>query len=301
MIAVKELTKQYGKQLALDNVDLIISDNKITGLIGPNGAGKSTLMKIICGYLTPTSGNVAINEKNVDINNIELKKSIGYLPENNPLYFDMYIIEYLEYIAGIYNIKNKKDRINEIIILTGLTKEKSKKIGQLSKGYKQRVGIAQAIIHDPEILILDEPTTGLDPNQIIEIRNLISGLGKNKTVLLSTHILQEVEAICDSVIIVNEGKILASEKTNEIKKKNKHTLIVEFNKNPSKEEILAIEGVLETRFVKDNIWLITSHDNIDIRETLFNFAVNNGIIILSSQIKEQKLEDIFIELVKNTK
>jgi len=298
MITIEKKKKKYGIQSALDNIDLVIGNTKITGLIGPNGAGKSTLMKIICGYLEPTSGTVKINDKKVEIENRELRKHIGYLPENNPLYHDMYVKEYLEFVAGIYHIKNNKEAVNHVIALTGLQKEQHKKIGELSKGYKQRVGLAQAIIHDPDVLILDEPTSGLDPNQIIEIRNLIVSLGKNKTVLLSTHILQEVEAICDEVIVINNGTIIKQGKTENIKKENSKNLVVEFDTNPSREELMKIDGVEKVKFVKDNIWIISGKGEKDIRGDIFKFAVDKGMVVLSSQIQEKKLEEIFQEMTK---
>jgi len=207
-IEVEHLKKSYGKQLALNDVSFNVGAGEIVGLIGPNGAGKSTLMKIICTLLLPTSGNVRINGLSVLNDPLRIKRLLGYLPENNPLYMDLYVKEYLDHIAGLYNLGNRRQRVKEVIALTGLEPEMDKKIGLLSKGYRQRVGLAQAIIHDPEILILDEPTTGLDPNQIVEIRNLISDLGKEKTVILSTHIMQEVEAICQRVLILNKSKIV---------------------------------------------------------------------------------------------
>jgi len=207
-IEVEHLKKSYGKQLALNDVSFNVGAGEIVGLIGPNGAGKSTLMKIICTLLLPTSGNVRINGLSVLNDPLKIKRLLGYLPENNPLYMDLYVKEYLDHIAGLYNLGNRRQRVKEVIALTGLEPEMDKKIGLLSKGYRQRVGLAQAIIHDPEILILDEPTTGLDPNQIVEIRNLISDLGKEKTVILSTHIMQEVEAICQRVLILNKSKLV---------------------------------------------------------------------------------------------
>ena len=220
-IKIENITKLYGSQKALDNVSFEIKSGEIIGFLGPNGAGKSTLMKIITGFIAPTSGNIFVNDKNILENAIEIKNNIGYLPENNPLYLDMYIIEYLNFVAGFYKIDNKKERIKEVIGLTGLEPEIHKKIGALSKGFRQRVGLAQAIIHNPDFLILDEPTSGLDPNQIIEIRNLIVNLGKEKTVMLSTHIMQEVEAICDRIVIINKGSIVADDTVINIQKKER--------------------------------------------------------------------------------
>ena len=219
-LSVKNITKQYKQQKALDDISFELKSGEIVGFLGPNGAGKTTTMKIITCFIPPTKGTVSVCGLDVSKDHLKVKKKVGYLPENNPLYYDMYVKEFLSFIASLHKIKNKKDRINEMIKMVGLEKEQHKKIGTLSKGYKQRVGLAQAMIHDPEILILDEPTSGLDPNQIIEIRDLIRDFGKDKTVLLSTHIMQEVESMCDRVIIINEGKIVADDSVESIKKGN---------------------------------------------------------------------------------
>lgn len=216
-IVVKNVSKLFGKQFALSNVSFEVKKGEVVGFLGPNGAGKSTMMKIITCFLPPSEGDVTVSGLDIWNDSLEVRKKIGYLSETNPLYYDMYVIEFLEFIAGIHKIKNKKDTINHVISITGLEAEKHKKIGALSRGFKQRVGLAQALIHDPEVLILDEPTTGLDPNQLIEIRDLIKKCGKSKTVLLSTHIMQEVEAVCDRVIIINKGKIIADAKIGELK------------------------------------------------------------------------------------
>lgn len=296
MIVAKELTKKYGDQLALNNINLTIEENKITALIGPNGAGKSTFMKLLCGYIEPHKGYFTINNEKVSPQNKNIKKNIGYLPESNPLYYDMYIKEYLTYVAGIYNLSDIKQSVDVVIKKTGLEKEQSKKIGQLSKGYKQRVGIAQAIIHNPGILILDEPTSGLDPNQLVEIRELIQSLGKNKTVLLSTHILQEVEAICNQVVLINNGEVVINEKTSNINHESLNNIIVEFDKNPDKDDLLLIESVIDARLFKDNTWIISGIENKDIRGDIFNFAVKHNLVILSSQVQKKKLEEIFQSL-----
>lgn len=214
-IIVKNLTKVYGKQKALNDVSLSIEDGEIVGLLGPNGAGKSTMMKILTCFIPPTSGDVKVCGYDIFDNPMDVRRSIGYLPEQNPLYYDMYVREFLLFVAGIHRIEKKlrRERVEEIIELTGLSKEVNKKIAALSKGYKQRVGIAQALIHEPEVLILDEPTTGLDPNQLVEIRTLIKEVGKTKTVLLSTHIMQEVEAVCSRVVIINNGRLMADDET----------------------------------------------------------------------------------------
>jgi len=215
-IRVDQVTKVYGEQKALNNVSLEIGNGEIVGLLGPNGAGKSTLMKILTCYIPPTSGQAFVNEMNCADESLAVRRIIGYLPENNPLYYDMYVREFLTFIAGIHNLKDKKSRVDEMIEITGLKPEMHKRIGALSKGYKQRVGLAQALIHNPEVLIMDEPTSGLDPNQIVEIRDLIKKLGSEKTILLSTHIMQEVEAICNRVVIIDKGKIVADGKTGDL-------------------------------------------------------------------------------------
>ena len=218
--SLKNVSKQYKNQKAVDNISFELKSGEIVGFLGPNGAGKSTTMKIITCFIPPTNGTISVCGLDVSNDHLMVKKKVGYLPENNPLYYDMYVREFLNFVASLHKVKNKKDRVNEMIELVGLQKEEHKKIGTLSKGYKQRVGLAQAMIHDPDVLILDEPTTGLDPNQIVEIRNLIKNFGKNKTVLLSTHIMQEVESMCDRVIIINEGKIVADDSVEAIKKGN---------------------------------------------------------------------------------
>lgn len=301
-IVVKDITKIYKSQKALDSISFTIGSGEVVAFIGPNGAGKSTMMKIITGIIPQTSGQVLINGKNIDENPMQIKKTIGYLPENNPLYADMYVREYLEHVAALYKIgKKRKERIKEIIQLTGLEREQHKKIEALSKGYKQRVGLAQALLHDPEILILDEPTTGLDPNQIVEIRNLISSLGKEKTIMLSTHLMQEVEAICDRVIIINQGKIVADDTSKNIQQNsavNRQTIQVEFKEEIQEEELKSIEGVLKIANLNNNIWLIESDDTKDIRPEIFNVAVKNSRTIIAIQLKEKSLEEVFQELTK---
>ncbi len=301
-IIVKGVTKTYGKQKALDNVSFEILSGDVVGFLGPNGAGKSTMMKIISGYIPQTSGDVIVNDLNVIDNSLEIRKNIGYLPENNPLYPDMYVKEYLQFVAGLYKLgKETKNRIDEMIVRTGLTREMKKKIGALSKGYKQRVGLAQALIHDPKVLILDEPTTGLDPNQIVEIRNLISEVGKEKTVMLSTHIMQEVEAICDKTIIINKGVIVANDFTDKIQYKSAETMqtvVVEFDNLSDDTKLKNIEGVVKVVKLKENNWIIQCNIDKDIRPDIFNFAVNNGLTVLSMQKQEKTLEEVFQELTK---
>ncbi|NOQ25955.1 MAG: gliding motility-associated ABC transporter ATP-binding subunit GldA [Bacteroidales bacterium] len=301
-IQVKDLTKIYGQQKVLDQISFEIKTGEIVAFVGPNGAGKSTTMKILTGFIPPSSGEAKINNLDLIEKSLEIRKHIGYLPEHNPLYLDMYVKEYLEFVAGIYKLgKNTKSRIKEIIEQTGLSIEQKKKIGALSKGFRQRVGLAQALIHDPAILILDEPTSGLDPNQIIEIRNLISEVGKEKTVMLSTHIMQEVEAICDRIIIINNGKIVADDSIDSIISKTQDqyiTIIVEFNKAPNQKELEEINLVDKVAKIDDKNWLIQSLSTEDIRQNIFNFAVKSNLAVLSMQKKEKSLEDVFQELTK---
>jgi ABC-2 type transport system ATP-binding protein len=299
-ILVEHLSKAYGKQLALNNVSFKVNSGEIVGLIGPNGAGKSTFMKITCSLLLPSSGEVKINDISVTRNPQKIKEHLGYLPENNPLYTDMYVREYLHYVAGLYNLGSKSSaRVNDVIERTGLKDEIHKKIGLLSKGFKQRVGLAQAIIHNPDILILDEPTTGLDPNQIVQIRDLISELGKEKTVILSTHIMQEVEAICKRVIILNKGQVVADDLTRNMSSytvSGSHTIVVEFNTDTDETIFNSLQGIKKIKKLKQGTWLIESSDETDIREDLFKNAVDRGLIILSMHRKDKKLEDVFRDL-----
>jgi ABC-2 type transport system ATP-binding protein len=302
-IEVKNITKIYGTQKALNDVSFTIDSGEIVGFLGPNGAGKSTMMKIITGFIPPTNGVVKINGVDVLESTVDIRRDIGYLPENNPLYLEMFVKEYLNFTAGIYKLgKHTKTRIDEIIEITGLTKEFQKKIGALSKGFRQRVGLAQALIHNPSILILDEPTSGLDPNQIIEIRNLIKKIGTEKTVMLSTHIMQEVEAICSRTIIINKGEIVANDLTSKI---NQHsaetsiTVVVEFNSPVKEPELKMILGVTRVKKIDEKNWLIQSNKETDVRTEVFNFAVKKGIAVLSLQKKEKRLEDVFHELTTN--
>lgn len=298
-IEVKNITKLYGAQKALNNVSFNVGSNEIVGFLGPNGAGKSTMMKIITCYIPPTEGKVSVCGFDTDEQSIEVRKQIGYLPEHNPLYLDMYVKEFLEFTGNLYHIKNTKDRVKQMIEMTGLEIEQNKKIGALSKGYRQRVGLAQAMIHDPKVLIMDEPTTGLDPNQIEEIRALIIKLGKEKTVMLSTHIMQEVEAMCDRVIIINKGEIVANDQTQTLQKNTTKQLItVEFDKIVSLETIKAIIGVEEAILIENNTWKIIAPIESDVRKELFNFAVKNNIGVLTLNKEEQKLEDVFKALTK---
>jgi ABC-2 type transport system ATP-binding protein len=295
-IKISRVSKTYGVQKALDEVTFEIGTGELVGFLGPNGAGKSTLMKIITGYLCADSGIVTINGQLVDSQNIIVRKQIGYLPENNPLYTDLYVKEYLEMVAGFYKIKNKREQVSKMVEITGLKTEQHKKIGALSKGYRQRVGLAQALIHDPKVLILDEPTTGLDPNQLEEIRQLICTISTDKTVMLSTHIMQEVEAICNRVIIINKGKLVADGSIAQLKKDQfvqKQKVLVEFNRAPSLKTISEIDGVEDIEQITPNSFIIGSSGKNDLRPVLFHFAVQNNLVLLTLKEQQQSLENIF--------
>ncbi len=300
-IRVQEVSKLYGSQKALDNVSFEIVKGEVVGFLGPNGAGKTTMMKIIACYIPQNSGSVFVCENNVVDHSIEVRRKVGYLPENNPLYFDMYIKEYLAFIANIHKVAKPKARVLEMLEMTGLLPEQNKKIGALSKGYKQRVGLAQALIHDPEVLILDEPTSGLDPIQLEEVRSLIKNIGKEKTIMLSTHIMQEVEAVCDRAIIINKGVIAADGKVEEIQRSGKKSqwLIVEFDREVEEEALLSIEGVLNVFRNGKNAWKLETNINQDFRPQIFKWAVNNEITVLTMSKDERSLEDIFKELTGN--
>lgn len=299
-IVVRGVSKFYGGQKALDNVSFEVKTGEIVGFLGPNGAGKSTMMKIITGFIPPSSGQITVNGLAVEDDNPEIKKQIGYLPENNPLYPEMYVREYLGFVASIYKsgIPVKKQTDN-IIELTGLAPEQNKKIGSLSKGFRQRVGLAQALIHNPAVLILDEATTGLDPNQIVEIRNLIKEAGKEKTVMLSTHIMQEVEAICDRVIIIDKGIIVADEEKSNIYsklKRPKQIIQVEFDKDPADSSFSGIAKLSSVKKIRNNTWIIEAEGDDDIRPLLFNYAVKNNLTVLSMNKQESNLEEVFRHL-----
>ncbi|MGQ1945787.1 ATP-binding cassette domain-containing protein [Geofilum sp. OHC36d9] len=294
-ISVSNVSKYYGSQAALKNVSFEIKSGQIVGFLGPNGAGKSTMMKILTGYLPASEGETRVCGFNVNENSTGFRQQIGYLPEQNPIYADMYVTEYLHFTGSIYKIPNLKDKVEEIIRLTGLTPERHKKTGQLSKGYKQRVGLAQALLPDPEVLILDEPTTGLDPNQIAGVRELIKELGKSKTILLSTHIMQEVKAICERVIIIHQGQIVADEHPDKLENlglTKRMTVEVLFEPRPEFEQIITIPGIEEAKLLGDR-WLLTGHPEIDIRPAIFNYAVHNGTMILEATPHQQSLEEVF--------
>jgi ABC-2 type transport system ATP-binding protein len=303
-IQVKHISKQYGSQLAVDKVSFSVQTGEVLAFIGPNGAGKSTTIKIITGTLPADHGEVLIAGLPVIENQKEIRKIIGYLPENNPLYLDMYIREYLSYVAGLYQIKGSqaRSRINEVIGLTGLEPEATKKIGSLSKGYRQRVGLAQALIHDPRILILDEPTSGLDPNQLVEIRNLISKIGKEKTVLLSTHLLQEVEAICNRVVVIDRGKIVADQDSDQLKEAKKgqfQTILIETDSKTDPETWKKLPFIKHVRIIEDKQFLLETLEPRDVRADIFNFAVNQGLTILSLSLKKKSLEEVFREITSH--
>ncbi|WP_297516514.1 gliding motility-associated ABC transporter ATP-binding subunit GldA [Flavobacterium sp.] len=293
-IEVQAVSKYYGAQKALDAVSFSVQKGEIVGFLGPNGAGKSTLMKILTTYLNADEGSTAINGHDVVEQAKAVQRVVGYLPEHNPLYLDLFVREYLAFNADVYRIP--KVRIEEVITLTGLTPEAHKKIGQLSKGYRQRVGLATALLHDPEVLILDEPTTGLDPNQLVEIRNVIRQVGKNKTVFLSTHIMQEVEALCDRVIIINQGKIVTDKKLDKlVDEVTVQVLEVEFDQELEATVLESLPGLTQVRKTKDRVWELTFKTDEDPRVQLFDFATAQGVRALQIVTKSKNLEQIFRE------
>ena len=293
-IEVQNISKNYGAQKALNNISFTVKKGEIVGFLGPNGAGKSTLMKILTSYIDADSGTAVVNGFNVASQTKDVQKSIGYLPEHNPLYLDLYVREYLAFNADVYKVDKK--RIDEVIQLTGLTPEAHKKIGQLSKGYRQRVGLATALLHHPEVLILDDPTTGLDPNQLAEIRELIKNIGKDKTVFLSTHIMQEVEAICDRVIIIKKGEIVADNKLQQIfSNENDQLIEIEFDFKIEEEFIKRLPHLKSFQNIHDMQWELVFNADTDMRPALFDFAQENGVKILSMQLKNKNLETIFRE------
>lgn len=295
-IAVSQISKHYGSQKALDNVSFTIEKGEIVGFLGPNGAGKSTLMKILTTYLSADEGSATVNGFDVTENPKAVQQSIGYLPEHNPLYLDLYVREYLGFNADVYKVG--PTRIDEVIALTGLTPESHKKIGQLSKGYRQRVGLANALLHNPDVLILDEPTTGLDPNQLVEIRTVIKNAGKDKTVFLSTHIMQEVEAICDRVIIIDQGKIVKDEKIQHIVKGQQQVIEVEFDLRIEEQLLAQLPDIVSWQNTHDMIWELTFESDQDRRPAVFDFAQTNGLKTLQLNLRNKNLEAVFRELTK---
>lgn len=293
-ITVKNLLKVYGQQRAVDGISFSVNPGEIVGFLGPNGAGKSTTMKMITGYLQPDGGSASVSGIDVSADPMAVKSKVGYLPESNPLYYEMYVREYLDFIAGVHGLANKKEKIDHVIQITGLTPESKKRVGQLSKGYKQRVGLAAALIHDPEVLILDEPTSGLDPNQIIEIREVIRQQGKNKLVLFSTHILQEVEALCDRVIIINKGKIVADAPLSQLKQQTGTSVIrVQFGEPLEAEWLQRLPATQTVEKIDAQNWRITTTEPEQLRRQLQKMAAENNFDLVSLQSESQSLEEIF--------
>ncbi|SHJ12696.1 protein involved in gliding motility GldA [Mesonia phycicola] len=295
-IAVKDISKFYGDQKALNKISFEINTGEIVGFLGPNGAGKSTTMKILTGYLPASAGIAKVNGLDITTNKLQLQQQIGYLPEHNPLYLEMYVREYLAFNAKVY--KTPKEEIEKVIELTGLTPEANKKISQLSKGYRQRVGLANALLHNPSVLILDEPTTGLDPNQLVEIRELIKKIGKEKTIFLSTHIMQEVEAVCDRVIIINKGEIVADKKLKDLKEDDEQIVVVEFD---YRVETVALQRLPQLKEVKNTVGFVyelTFESSKDMRSVVFDFAHDSGLKILQLHQKHKNLEELFRDLTQ---
>lgn len=302
-LKINQLTKIYGQQRAVNNISFEVQNGEIAGFLGPNGAGKSTTMKIISCYLPLTEGEVIVNGHNVATHSMQVRRVLGYLPESNPLYKDLYIMEYLEFAGGFYGLRGKtlKNRVEEIIELCGLTPERGKRIEQLSKGYKQRVGLAQALLHDPEVLILDEPTSGLDPNQLVEIRKLIKEISKNKTVLFSTHILQEVQALCDRVIVINKGKLVADDSLSSLMNRRKESavFIAEFQHEIDRQVMLSIPEVREVQDAGPGIYKIFSSGGSDLRSALFRLASEKNLPLVGLKQEESSLEEVFASLTRN--
>ena len=296
---VPHLTKIYGQQKAVNDISFSIEKGEIVGFLGPNGAGKSTTMKIATGYLPPTSGTVQVNGLDVTTHSLQVRKMMGYLPEHNPLYLDMFVHEYLHFVGKVFDISSStlKARISEIIGLCGLGREQNKKIEELSKGYRQRVGLAQALIHNPDVLILDEPTTGLDPNQILEIRKLIKEISLNKTVIFSTHIMQEVQAICDRVIVINQGEIVADDKVANLLMSQSHVhVVVEFEGEVNESELMALEGVETVECLKKGVYRLAAREGADLRPEVFRLAADKNLSLIGLRQEENSLEEIFRSL-----
>lgn len=300
-VKVEQLVKEYGTQKAVDQVSFEAATGEVLGFLGPNGAGKSTTMKIITCFIPQTSGTVTVSGFDTVSDPMEVRRRVGYLPESTPLYYDMYVKEYLQFVARIHKLgKQTNSRIADMVELTGLGREQHKKIGQLSKGYKQRVGLAQAMLHNPEVLILDEPTSGLDPNQLVEIRALIKELGKEKTVILSTHIMQEVQAMCDRVVIVNKGKLVANDTPDQLQMRISGNSVVtaEFKQAVDEKTLMKIQGVSQVLQGKDGMWQLYTNKKDDLREQVFLFAKQQGLTLLTLQQERASLEDVFHKLTK---
>ncbi|WP_018477390.1 gliding motility-associated ABC transporter ATP-binding subunit GldA [Pontibacter roseus] len=302
-VEVKNLTKIFGTQRAVDEISFSVGQGQILGFLGPNGAGKSTTMKIATCYLPPSSGTVLVNGYDVVQDPMAVRRNVGYLPEHNPLYLDMYVHEYLQFVASVYGLNGRrsKERVQEMVELCGLTLEQGKKIGALSKGYRQRVGLAQALVHDPQVLILDEPTTGLDPNQIVEIRALIKRIGRDKTVIFSTHIMQEVTAICDRVVIINRGKLVADSDVASLQagERNEKITLVEFEQPVPVEALEQVPGVLNATLAQGTTYRVTSRRDTDIRANIFRIAAERNWPLVGLRHEENSLEKIFQQLTKN--
>lgn len=300
-IVIQNLSKVYGEQRALNNISFSVEAGEIVGFLGPNGAGKSTTFKITTGFLPPTEGMVSVAGFNVTEQAMEVKKVIGYLPEHNPLYLDMFVHEYLQFVGSLYGMKgqNLRLKVGEMVERCGLTREQNKKIETLSKGYRQRVGLAQALLHDPKVLILDEPTSGLDPNQLVEIRKLIKEVSENKTVIFSTHIMQEVEALCDRVVIINKGEIVANDRlSNLLHDKHKTAFVVEFEGEVSMEDLKQVEGIEVVVTLQPGKYQVEGKEGVDIRSSLFRFAADKKLSLIGLKQEQQNLESIFQELTK---
>lgn len=299
-LIVEHLTKEYGSQKAVNNISFEVQEGRIVGFLGPNGAGKSTTLKISTSYLPPTSGRVLVGGYDVVARPMAVKKITGYLPEHNPLYPDLYVHEYLGFVGKLYGLRGRrlKDRVAEMIVLCGLTREQNKKIESLSKGYRQRIGLAQALIHDPAVLILDEPTSGLDPNQLLEIRNLIREISVDKTVIFSTHIMQEVQALCERVIVINKGEIVANDRLEDLlSKKGSHTSVfMEFESPVDREEVERLPGVLQLTDLGGNRYRVQVHPGTDIRPVIFRYAADRNLSLIGLRQEENSLENIFRQL-----
>jgi ABC-2 type transport system ATP-binding protein len=302
-VSVQELTRVYGEQKAIDRLSFRIDDGQIVGLLGPNGAGKSTTMKILTGFLPQSAGKATVQGFDTETQSLEVRRLIGYLPESNPLYTEMYVKEYLHYAAGFYKIAEPAKRIARMIEQTGLGIEQHKKIGQLSKGYRQRVGLAQALLHDPKVLVLDEPTSGLDPNQLADIRQLIRDIAKDKTIILSTHIMQEVEALCQRVIIINRGKLVADDAVKNLQQRvaGESVVTIEFSENMNEGEMRKLPGIREVRKIGEHTFEVRATGKEDLRKLLFDFAVRKNVAVLNMSQKENSLEEVFRSLTTTKK
>ncbi len=297
-VIVENLTKKFGHQKAVDQINFKVEKGAILGFLGPNGAGKSTTMKMITCFIPPTEGTIQVCGFDTSQHPLEVRRKIGYLPEHNPLYKDMYVKEYLSFVGGLHKINHLKQRVGEMIEMTGLEREQKKLIGALSKGYRQRAGLAQAMLHDPEVLILDEPTSGLDPNQLVEIRSLIKALGKEKTVIFSSHVMQEVQALCNRVVIINQGKIVANDHIERLQDhlKGKVTVHFEFKEMVHIDQIKTIPGVQNISQIRENEWQVTAISEADVRQSIFKFAVDNNLTLLELYKEKYSVEDVFQKL-----